>query len=441
MRYEDLEYLPNSWRRLQPLWQKIKDVYEGLHHEDVRAKYLIQKQSEPDAAYRIRLRQSYLDNRVKPVINSHAGLLSEFRYVNVSDLILQYEQNIDLQGNSLKTFFLNADVMALRDGGCFIAVEQQTALDEDEQRRPRRPYLVLVDIRDVRAPVVEIENGVPILKQLIIRRAIQKGYDTQTQWWVYQPGTVTIYEEANGVVGLVRQTPLIAANGQPLTGIPIVFYSLSDCTLMEPAIPPFMTLCELNLRHMNKESELDDVESKCNTPTAYRKWPAGIPEAPPPFFTGTNRVIEVPKDGDVGFIEPRGTAIAITNERQKNREERMNREAKTFLTGSDVQRTATEALLEAGQAKMAVAGMAERKKSASQVVFDYWMQYADPAYQGDGGYIEIEESSLKVPPSAREIQVIFDGFVQGVYDRNVALAKLREIGWLPNDVFISEEIE
>jgi hypothetical protein len=357
--------------------------------------------------------------------------LSEIRLVNPSDLLLQKIDNIDNQGNSIKTFFLNADTLALRDGGCMVFVDIEP-INQQNQYATRYPYLALVPLIDIYNPCVELVSGAPTLTQITVKRAVIRDGGIQYQWWEYTQGTVTIYEEVNGVIGIKDRRELRNAKGQPLSYIPAVYYTVVNGSLIQPATPPFMALCELNICHLNKESELDAVESKCNSPTPYRRWPSGVPEHPQPLLTGPNRVIEVPQGGEIGFVEPAGTALSITYERQKNREERMDKEARAFLTGGEVERTATEAIIEAGQAKATLSGMAERKRSCSQQIFAIWSDLATPS-EVPSAWVEVEEDSLKIPPSSRDVGVIFDGFVQGVYDRDVALAKLAEIGWLPRE--------
>ena len=86
-------------------------------------------------------------------IRAYAGLLSRFQIVDGPASMLQAEKNIDLQGESLQSFWNKCDEKALRDGGVYVMVDMTPDDEEqnffDEQTVGRRPYLLLIDRKDV----------------------------------------------------------------------------------------------------------------------------------------------------------------------------------------------------------------------------------------------------------------------------------------------------
>ena len=445
---------PYEYRVIESLWEKVKDVYNGLHLRETRQKYLIQRASEPEDAYQVRLKQSYLENRFRSSIDSYAGLLSDFKLKDVPDDFMEQETDIDLKGNNFILWSMRADIKMLRDGQCLVGAEIPEALTEEEQRRERKPYLLTIDIDDVFNPVTRIVDGKTIIEEISIRRnysfsdtgeniaeywryvANEQGHETPTrvEVWVEELSNQTTVNDTKRGLYLDREYPLLNARGEPLGKVPYIWYSSSpDSEPMHPDYPPFLSLCDLNLAHMNKESELDDVETTANRPTPYRIWPGDIPDRPGPLILGQNGCLEGSNGTEYGFLEPKGDAIAITQERQASRETRMDREDQKFLGGGQTPKTLGQAMLETAQSRMSFKTVARRKQSVMQEIFKLWQELSDPTYE-EGSYageITIDESSLKAPPTAQDVQQVFQGFTMGVYPRQVAEYKLKEMGWWP----------
>jgi hypothetical protein len=213
---------------------------------------------------------------------------------------------------------------------------------------------------------------------------------------------------------------------------------------MEPNPAPFLGLAELNIKYFQKESELDDTESKVNTITPKRTWPeqAKVPNPPPPLPSGANKTIEIPGGGKVELLEAEGKGLALAYGRQNNRIERMARLAQAFLQGSR-ERTATEAILESSQAKLSLRGIARRKESFIQTLFKWMARLSDPLYQEDEfvGGIKISERHLQAPLSAEEFREIMAGWEIGFYSKELAYQKLFDVGWMPEGIVLEELLE
>jgi hypothetical protein len=239
------------------------------------------------------------------------------------------------------------------------------------------------------------------------------------------------------------------ANGELLTRIPIVWYSALGATnYFKPPIPIFLTLAKLNIKLLNKVSELDAVESKCNMPTWKRYWEQRH-DVYPSLTVGADSVINMVIGEDARLEEPSGKAIDSTQRRIESLQERMKQISQVFLVNSDnnVQKTATEAAIESASSKATLQGVAHQKESAYQQVFHWLNVFTDPNFlanfernNGDVpiGGIDVNESILRVPANANDIRIVFDGFTEGLYGRDVAYAKLKEIGWWPKDLDFEE---
>jgi hypothetical protein len=447
---------PYEYQRLDTLWKKVKDVYDGLYLEDVRQLYLPKRSSEPQDAYNVRLKASRLENRFRSSIDSYAGLLSDFEIHDAPDGFEDEMTDIDQRGNNFQMWSVRADIKMLRDGQCLIGVEMPPALTEEDQREERSPYLLAIDIADVLNPVTRVVGGRVILEEITIKRnyGLAPAGQSSSECWRYvandkeheYPTRVEIYCEreaaataTTGKMGFYLHDvyPILNASGEPLGRIPFIWYSATpDSEPMRPDYPPFLSLCDLNIAHMNKESELDDVETTSNRPTPTRTWPDKVPPNAPPVQLGQNGCIELPNGATMAFLEVEGKAMELTHRRQLAREERMDKEDQKFLGGGQGAKTATQVVLETAQSRTSFKLLARRKQSVIEELFKLWQSFSDPNYvMGDpAGYISISESALVAPPSPQDIQQVFQGFSQGVYSSIVAEHKLRELGWWPKEL-------
>jgi Domain of unknown function (DUF4055) len=195
---------------------------------------------------------------------------------------------------------------------------------------------------------------------------------------------------------------------------------------------PFAALARLNIEHLQKRSDLNEVLHKCNLPVPVRK---GAPVNPatqkmPDLTIGPNSVVDVPENGDFKFAEPAGTAIASSMQDLGNLEAAMDRVALAFLSGGEVQRTATEVVLDSAQIQSAIRSLSRRKESLWSEVARLWAAYTGETYDNSLRPIEVNERILKAPAQPQEIQVILDA-IGVTIDHETGLNMVVDRQWLP----------
>lgn len=443
---------------LHPLYVEVNadlewvfDVWQDL--KDCKAAYLPKEEKEPQQAYQNRLSRTQFDNRFMPAIKGHAGLLSNFVLSEDTPASMAlYEKDIDQQGNSLRSCLSEADEMVLRDGGCGILVEYPPEPIDlegnplinnaaDEQAFKLRPYLVLLDRRDILNWEIEYRAGKPFITFAVIRKSqfVREGlFGTKllTFYRVLTPGRFEDYELVF-TQGQWRSI-LINQGETSLDRVPLVWYSISENKLFQGA-PPFMNLARLNVEHYQKRSSLNEVLHKCNLPVPVRKGLIqSIEDLVKPvakLVIGPNSVVDVPETGDFYFAEPRGTAIGATQADIEKLEGAMDRVSLAFLTGGEAEKTATEVVLDTAQTQATLMGMAERKKSAIEQVMDLWSGYTG---EEPGGSIEVNAKVLQLPPNPQDVQVILDAMGIKISNR-LGLEMLLQRGWLPQETDIEAE--
>ncbi len=439
-------FLSLDYINYQSELQLLEDCWRSL--KNTEKIYLPKEAKEPANAWSDRTKRTVFDNRFEPAIKDYAGLLSAFDFNgDIAQSIVDNRNNIDLTGNDLWTFFHEVDQYALRDGWCGVLVEfpplnPDIQSQSDLLEAQRRPYLVLIDRRDVLNWRTTQVNGANILSQVTIREVRvepdgEYGEKENIYYRVLRPGEYLIYQEFEEQGE--KQVLLVDQGVTSLQKIPLVCYSVTESDFTASA--PFLNLAKLNIEHYQKRSQLNEVLRKCNLPVPVRK---GLIRTlddfkkVPPLVIGPNSVLDVPENGDFFFAEPSGVAIAATKEDLKDLELAMDRITLDFLTSGQHQKTATEVVLDSTKTSSNLKGVARRKESAIQQVFSYWVEYTG---ENEGGGIEIDESLLSMPITPEQIDKLENLATGGWISQKTLLMLLQRGKTLPRQFDIDEELE
>jgi hypothetical protein len=426
--------------------QLLQDCWNGL--EGKEKQYIPRETKEPVQAWQQRIKRTAFINKFEPSVKDYAGLLSVFTLnEDVAESIKAHLDDVDLMGNDIYTFFHEADQLCLRDGWCAILVDfpkldPEIQTQEDLNNSDHRPYLVLIERQDINNYRFEYLGGKPALNQVTIQEnRIEPdgafGEKFVTCYRVLRPSEFTIYRE---IENKGQKTSLITDEGATtLDRIPLVYYSVTESKPFA-AKAPFLNLVKLNIEHHQKRSQLNEVIRKCNLPVPVRK---GLIRNPsdslnlPPLTIGPNSIVDIPAEGDFYFAEPTGVAIGDSRKDIEYLEAAMDRMTLDFLTSGQHQKTATEVLLDSAKTSANLKGVARRKESAIQQVFDLWIQYTG---EETGGSIVMDESILQMPISPEQIDKLESLASQGLISQKMLLLLLQRGKILPRDVDIDEEL-
>ncbi|WP_414755568.1 DUF4055 domain-containing protein [Anabaena sp. CCY 9910] len=427
--------------------QLLLDCWNSL--KDREKAYLPKESKEPPQAWSDRVKRTTFDNRFEPAIKDYAGLLSVFSLNDdVAQSIAENEDNIDQEGNDIWTFFHEVDQYALRDGWCGVLIEYPP-LDPNINSQAdllaapdRRPYLVLIDRRDILNWRTVKINGKSILVQVTIQEIRTEpdgeyGEKLVKYYRVLRPGEYFVFQEIESQGE--TQVLLVEQGVTSLDVIPLVYYSVTESQLFAGKAP-FLNLAKLNIEHYQKRSQLNEVLRKCNLPVPVRKGLIRTVDdlkKVPPLVIGPNSVLDIPTEGDFFFAEPSGVAIAASREDIKDIEAAIDRMTLDFLTSGDHQKTATEVLLDSTKTSANLKGIARRKESAMQQVFDYWVQYTGEV---EGGSIAMDESLLSMPLTPEQVDKFESLATGGLISQRTLLLLLQRGKVLPRQFNIDEEV-
>ncbi|AUB36141.1 62kDa structural protein [Nostoc flagelliforme CCNUN1] len=461
-------YQCDSYRRSRGKLQFVADMFTGRSAwyavgsffgetvDPIKANlYLPQESEEPDEEYNKRLSRSYFVRRFRNAIESFAGFLSSFTLVEGTDpSIVDAQQNIDLKGNSLEVFFRAADQKALRDERCFILVEFpkppkdkegnpliKSALDE--RKFGLRPYLVLIDVRDVVNWKLAPDNRT--IMQVTIRETVTEdiglfGSKQTVRYRVLFPGGYTIYTEQDGAY-------VVTDGGfTSLDRVPLVSYSLTNGDIenrggADPfsGEPPLYDLAELNLKHYQKTSEKDEAMHKCNMAVLQVEElnaESSSSGETPTVRIGPNTCLWNVR---ASFVEPSGAAIAATQADIERLEMNMDSRTLSFLSGSEVQRTATEVSTFSGPVQANLGSMARAKQSKVQSCFELWSQYSNAKVSKSGIYVD--EKILQSAIDSGVIGVLLQMRQAKEVTRATFLSLLKKGKAFPKDFDVEAEVK
>jgi hypothetical protein len=440
-----------------------------LHTKELKRRYLREQLGEHAKVYEARIESVAFDNKLSPAVKAHAGLLSEFTLDDDVPLsITDARDDFDGQGNSLESVLLDWDVEALLYNGVLGLVDTPPALNSDQQRRPRRPRFMPINLRDVCAPQTMLIDGHLEISMVSIRRSVSVpegrfGYTMRDRYWVFSleelptpirlPGGSEqryqcLYEEwedvpkakgsGSDLVQTKEPTPILDAAGRPLPRVPLVWYSPYGDPLLFAGVdndqdrggtPEYMPLVDFNLEYFNKHSSLNTAEDRCNYAMLIKSYPGAPPENEADLAVN-GRVLTVSGGATLSLLEPAGTAIASTREGQRDRVEAMEQQAQSLLSGGQPGRTATEAMIESTQARLGLRNIARRKESAVQSIFELWERFSNPDWSPETpvGGITVSESILSIPPTAQELAFWQSEFLAGALTKSEYDVKRRELG-------------
>jgi hypothetical protein len=413
-----------------------------------KGKYLHKEPAEPQSAYKERLHRSTYTPIFRDSIKAYAGLLSRFQLVDAPPSLERAEQNIDLQGSSIYSFYNRCDELAIRDGGVYVMVDMPPSQGEsnylDEQRDGRAPYLMVVERKDVINWSVEYVRGRERIRHATIRQIrslpSENGYGSVIEpiYLVLRPGSVETIrvEKRNGK--WVQFSEGVVPTSLPV--VPLVWYGASSSRFAQGDLP-MNGLAELSIQHYQMQSDLYELLHKCAMPVPVRKGaPVGANGKTAPLVLGPNTAVDLSDNGDFTFAEPTGRSLERHQAELDHVEKLMDRSGLNFLYGANI-KTATEASLRASQISSQVNALIRNKTSSFGTVMRLWAAYSGElrSLTGESG-LSINDSLINRPIDPSGIAQMVNLFNAGLLSRKTVLDELQRGGVLDPDLKVSEEV-
>jgi hypothetical protein len=375
--------------------------------------YLPKEPKEPPAAYKARLgRVSYVPF-FRDAITSFAGVLSRYQLKNPPASLERAIDDIDRRGNDLTSFLQQADQLALRDGGCLITVDMPAGsvpTNGHQLAEDRRPYLALVERRNLLNWRVHHEGGREVLDWLVIREWAEEQdglygvklkpryrligtLNGQAFWRLLEivegsagSGGRPSVRVAVNADGVPQQGYYEAPAGRPYPAPPVVWYAAGAREGFGQGSIRLSGLAELTLEHLRCRSDHAELKHKTAMPVPVRKGALPGPGGQvAPLVLGPNSVVDLDPNGSFGFAEPGASSLNHLAQDISHIEALIREQTLAFLYGDGGSKTATQASLEAAHTEASMRSVATAKNSAVQALMLLWCNFTGERLSPEAG--------------------------------------------------------
>lgn len=381
---------------MREYWAVISPLMGGTMAMRAAGKCLLpQYPAEDDDSYKERLRLSTLLPAYSETVgNMTSRVFAEPLQVgdDVPEDIVEMAKDIDCAGNDLNSWSVGFFSEGMSHGLCHAFVDHQRAdavkTKAEEKAAGVRPYVVMVKPEQVLG--WRSKNGV--LSMIRFIEVVEEedgefGAICVEQIRVLEPGAWRIYrrKEKGGEFAIHDE------GVSSLTNIPWVTFYTGRTGFMT-AKPPLLELAHLNVKHWQSQSDQDNILHVIRVPILVRIGvqmsfnEQGVP-VPPAFKVGTGSLTDLPKEGDLKYVEHTGQAVEAGRNSLKDLIDEMRMAGAKLLTpDKSATKTATQAEEEAAQELSPLARMAHHFADCLAQLLQYMADYRS---LGDGGTVEM----------------------------------------------------
>jgi hypothetical protein len=407
--------------RYSEAYKFVDDIWGGLVDSDELREYLPRRGAGPtlesEESYRLRLQTTKLPRGFRDGIEKGVG---KFGLVALDEstppAIAGIENDVD-GANSTLDFLVSGVIAALlRYGSCAVLVDTN-----DEQQ------LTLSIIPASSIQNVSQQGSVLARLTVASEEWVDDEYDAKQVMFYreYTGELLSIYESKDGELILTDEpTSLQDATGAARGEVYAVWFSCDpNMPDWEPPPPPFVGLAKDCVLQMLKVSELDRAESICNTQVLKRYHPEGFDptKKQPPIPWDPEVVVEIPFGGDVKVDEPQGRAIAITHQRNNDRQAMMDQAVDAWLM--EKVRTATESALADNAVRSRMEIISKVVEDGFSQVFRYLARLADRRIDlAESGGISLSGTAFN-QVTDEEIKLATEDYMSGA----LSLGQIQEI--------------
>jgi hypothetical protein len=309
--------------------------------------YLPKEPKESDAMYANRKARSTLKNYFGWAVDNHTGRVFKSPVILSDDtnpLIKKYNDNLDLQGNDLNTFYREVFRDMLIKGISYVYVDFPRSMEEmslaDELDAGLRPYCIHVKAEQVINAVSGVVNGRTVLVRAHIREYVTEPYGEwgtkeyeqirvlyPGYWELYRQNTKSnAWEVVDAGETSLNYIPLI-----PLYGKKFGFFAGES---------PLQDLANLNRAHWQSMSDQMNITHVARVPILYG---TGFDEEDG-ITVGTNNAIMGPDGSELSFVEHTGKAIEAGMAELKDLEDRMMLESLELLNETSTETATSRSL-------------------------------------------------------------------------------------------------
>lgn len=354
---------------------------------------------------------------------------------DVPPRILEWSENIDLQGHNLHAFAAAVCFHAISYGLCGILVDFPTAeglrTKADEAAAGVRPYFVHIHAQSILGWRAERINGVQTLTQLRFLEIVsvpdgEFGETEIEQVRVLYPGRWEVWRESEAADALGKKQWILHSDGvTSLQKIPFVPVYGRRTGFMQ-GVPPLVELAHMNVEHWQSKSDQQTILHVARVPILFTKM---LGENPITVGAATAVKSDDP-NGDMKFVEHSGQAIKAGSDELLALEDRMRQVGAELLVIKPGNRTVAQTVSdnEAGMCSL------QRIIQDEEDAIDQALQLmADWVKEPEGGHIQIFNDFGVASLAEASLELLRDMNVDGTFSDESLFAEAQRRGVISPD--------
>ena len=425
---------PNSaYQRMAVFWDLIADLKEGTYKiRSEHRKYLPQLEREVDDSYDRRLSRSTVVPYLQRIEKMLSGMLvrKPVRLDDCSDLVREQLFDVDLEGNDLNIWLYQTARTVISFGHCGVLV------DAPKEGEKTRPYWVTYKPSDILGFRSEVIEGARELTQIrLLERVVEPdgpyGEKTITQVRVLERGRYEIHrkDEKKGEYKLFEEGEMSLKDKIPFA------VAYSNRVGMYESRSPLYDIAELNLKHYQIQSDLDNILHISSVPLLAV---FGYPNADE-ITTGPSEAISLPPESRMEYISPSGDSYDSQFKRLDDIKDQINTLSLAAVLGQKlVGETAEAKQIDRSQNDSTMMVVAQQMQDLIDNCLKFHSEYLNEPNAGSS-FVNRDFVSARLQP--QEIQALLQLYTTGTITQETLLTQLSSGEILGDDFDVEEEIE
>ena len=425
---------PNqAWMNQQPHWVLLEALLGGTY--EMRAKhrkYLQQEPRETDESYDNRLARSCVAPLFARLEKMLAGMLTRkpVRLNDVADVIREQLFDVDLLGNDLNIWTYETARRCIRYGHVGVLV------DAPSEGQGGRPYWVTYSPRDIIGWRTEKKEGRETLVQLRLAEKVVEpdglyGEKEVEQIRLLTPGGFEIHRKDKDKSDWVQ----VEEGTTSLSEIPFAVAYSNRVGMLESR-PPMEDIAELNLKHYQISSDLDNMLHISAVPMLGF---FGFPPSAEEVSAGPGEAICFPSEGRAEYIEPSGTSFDAQYKRIEQVEGQINNLALAAVLGQKLSAETAEAKrIDRSQGDSTMQVIAQQMQDLIDNCLTFHAEYLGSNEAGSS-FVNRDFLASRLDP--QDIGSLLQLYTAGTISQETLLKQLQEGEVLGDEFEVEEELE
>jgi hypothetical protein len=354
---------------------------------------------------------------------------------DVPPRIVEWCDDIDLQGHNLHAFAAAVCFHALSYGMCGILADFPTAeglrTKADEAAAGVRPYLIHIHAQSILGWRAERINGVQTLTQLRFVEIVSEpdgdfGEREIEQVRVLYPGRWQVWRESERADAAGKKEWVLHSEGvTSLKKIPFVPVYGRRIGFMQ-GVPPLVELAHMNIEHWQSKSDQQTILHVARVPILFAKM---LGENPITVGAATAVKADEP-DADLKFVEHSGQAIKAGSDELLALEDRMRQVGAELLVIKPGNRTVAQTVSDNEAGMCSLQRIIQDEEDALDAALSLMAEWVGEA---EGGHVDIFSDFGVASLAEASLELLRDMNVDGTFSDESLFAEAQRRGVIAPD--------